>query len=342
MSLIRKFAFVLLISFSTTAFGTAFLPSTPTSDYLEVLEEGYDLGFCAEWNPEFAFRGHRCCAKSLPRKKRRKNWCSPKRVKANYCDEMTEEQKLYSQNVYGDKVTDILTLIESEVDHKGQQSFCSVNNGFLAWGRRIVPTESNRILLRTPGRCIDFGTDRMVAMIEWLGRQVASAYSDQKYQGVKLLIGDVSAPRGGCLSGRWGRRGHASHTSGLDVDIGFLVAKENAKSPSGFGRQFEVKANWWLLKEMFRNPYACIRVIFLDRKLISKLARHAKGDPAWQEYRRFIRHVKSHRNHFHVRIGDHAGAPGCDTSSNPDLESKLENEGMEDGDELLELITQTQ
>ncbi|OFZ82978.1 MAG: hypothetical protein A2583_13135 [Bdellovibrionales bacterium RIFOXYD1_FULL_53_11] len=317
------------------AFAPGDLPPEPSSDYLEVLEDGEDLGFCAEWNPEFVYRGHHCCAKAKPRKKRRGSWCDPKRTRSNYCHEMTEDQHFYRDVLLADSNIDVLQLVESDLGIKGRQSYCSVNNGFLAWGRQLIPNSRNRIHLKSPDRCVDFGTDRMIGMIEWVGRRVAERYYAPEFEKVRLVVGDISAPRGGCLAGRSGRRGHASHTSGLDVDFGFLVEKKPA--PNTFTREFDAKANWWLLKQLFQNPYACIKVVFLDRRLIRKLAKAAKDDPMWPVLRRFIRHVKFHRNHHHVRIGPHAGPPGCEADANPELEANIEENTDYDGfSDLLE------
>jgi murein endopeptidase len=342
-----NFSLILIISILTfssssalvlanDAFDAGVLPRVPVSDFLESLEtEGANLDFCAEWNPEFAYRGYRCCwNKPAKKRKRGASYCAPGRSYSNFCGEMTDEQRRYTDDANSGKLGDLLQYIERDLDGVGKQSFCSVNNGFLAHGRRLIPTTQNRIRLRSQERCVDFGTDRMVAMVDWLGRRVNEQYSAPEYKGVDLVVGDISAPRGGCLAGRSGRRGHSSHMSGLDVDLAFLVAKQGRSSPLMFHTEFDAKANWWLLKELFRNPYACVKVVFLDRKHINKLAKAADGDPLWPEFRRFIRHVKFHKNHFHVRVGEHAGAPGCEPNANPELE--VEEEYSADDNETME------
>jgi murein endopeptidase len=247
---------------------------------------------------------------------------------------MTPDQKEYRDAVASGKIPDALAYITQEMGRHGEQAFCTVNNGFLAYGRAVVPTEKNKLRLRTPWRCLDFGTDGMAGMLEWLGRQVAREYSGSEYSKSFLLIGDIAAPRGGCLWGRNGRRGHASHTSGQDADVGFLTVKPKQESPPNFHRQFDPKVSWWVVKQIFKNPFACVKVIFLDHRLISKLARHAKKekDPDWDLYHRFIRHMPSHRNHMHVRIGDGPGQPGCVPGARPELEMEEDGgEGLEGG-----------
>lgn len=291
--------------------------------------------FCAQWNPEFPHNGGRCCsivkrAKVGGRRRRRSppKTCTMDRFKQSFCDEITDEQRGYIDGVEEGKV-DVLSVINQELGRKGEQAYCTVNNGFLAWGRPVLGTPSNRIVLREPNRCANFGTDHMTGMIEWTGRQLAKEYADTHHAGVSLVVGDISAPRGGCLAGRSGPRGHASHTTGQDADIGFLSAHADRRSPSAFITDFDAKANWWLFKQVFKNPYACVKVIFLDKKLIKKLGKAARGDEDWARYARFIRHMPSHKNHFHVRIGDGPGQPGCFPGANPEDETD-ELDGIEE------------
>ena len=306
-------------------------PCSPASEFVTPAVGDLDPEFCSQWNPEFGLKGYHCCAKK-PRPRRGVR-CHPSRAKTSYCNEVTEEQQRYTEAVQTGDVADVLLQIEDDVRRRGglqQQAFCSVSQGFLAFGRRLVQTPNNRIKIRNPQRCVEFGTDPMVGMLEWVGRQIHAQYPAPEYERVQLLVGDIAAPRGGCLPGRGGRKGHVSHTSGQDVDIGFLFAKPGARSPASFSKQFDAQANWWLVKQMFQNPYGCVKVIFLDHRLKSKLARAAGDDPEWPRVSRFIKHVKHHRNHFHVRVGDGPGTPGCQQPL-PD-----ENE-EEEGEEPVEL-----
>jgi murein endopeptidase len=300
------------------------------------LERLPTIDFCSEWNPEFPFNGHRCCRSiASARGKKTRVSCFSKRPRGNYCDEMTDEQIQYIDELEKSEPSfDPLELITQEMGRK-DQAFCTANNGFLAHGRPIVPSEKNRIQIRSPERCTRFGTDNMVGMIEWLGRQIASRFSEPEYAGVRLLLGDVSAPRGGCLAGSSGRRGHLSHTNGTDADIGLLTPLKNRPSPSSFHNTFDAKENWWLIKQIMKNPYACVKVIFLDRRHIRKLAKAASHDEEWQQYGRFIRHQKGHRNHLHVRIGNYPGAPGCSPNANPELEEEAEVEEFDEVSEQL-------
>lgn len=291
--------------------GLDFLPSAPTSEFVGDPDTGLDPAFCADWNPDFGFRGGQCCGKISWKQRRRGVRCSPARAKTNFCDEITETQKSYLQLAQSSQKFDVLDHLQKEMGRYGTQAYCSPSSGFLAWGRPLVPSEMNRVVLRRPERCVNFGTDRMVAMLEWLGREVRAAFSAEPYSGVRLLVGDISAPRGGCLSGRGGRGGHASHMTGQDVDIGFINVQAKGRSPSNFTRNLDVEQNWWLLKKIFSNPFVCIQAIFLDRRHITKIARHAAQDSQWLEIGSRIRHVRRHRDHFHVRIGESQGTGAC-------------------------------
>jgi murein endopeptidase len=326
-----------------------FIPCGPDSDDSEELRDGMgrplagasllSTDFCSEWNPEFLFNGHRCCSlvKRAKGSRRRRRMpakvCSRDRFKPNFCDEVTDDQRVYAGAVSSGRIPDVLALINQDMGRKGDQAYCTVNNGFLAWGRPIVPTPGNRVQLRMADRCTNYGTDNMTGMLEWAGREVAKQYSDPQFSGVHLLVGDISAPRGGCLAGRNGPKGHASHTTGQDADVGFLSVRTGHPSPGSFVTDFDPKANWWLMKQFFKNPYACVKVIFLDKKLIRKLGKVTRGDEDWEKYRRFVRHIPGHKNHMHIRIGDGPGQPGCYPGANPEDETD-EIEGVEESVDL--------
>lgn len=268
-----------------------------------------DPKFCSQWNPDFKFNRNRCCRKASPIAFNKAMRCNPERYFKDFCSEMTPDQIAYTKKIESGKY-DVLQLIERD-RHHGDQAFCTEGDGFLAYGRRIVPTPQNRLQLFFPGRCTNFGTDQMVGMLEWVGRAIAKAYSLPAYSGVHLLIGDVTAPRGGCVWGLSGYKSHLSHSNGLDADIGFLTVEKYKNSPVTLHQNFDAKLNWWVIKLFFHNPYTCVKRIFLDNKLIQKLNATVYGDPEWRKLRQFIKHVPGHHNHFHVRIGGGPGVPGC-------------------------------
>jgi murein endopeptidase len=158
---------------------------------------------------------------------------------------------------------------------------------------------------------------------------VSTQYSNPIYSGVHITLGDISAPRGGCLSNPSGKRRHASHTTGQDADVGFLTVKPSQESPTHFHTQFDPKTNWWFLKKIFQNPFACIKVVFLDKRHIRTLAKYAKAEKEWQLFHRFIRHMPGHKNHLHVRVGIGPGQAGCTPNARPELELEEDVEASE-------------
>jgi len=322
----------------------------PVSEFVDdssslEFDSNADLGFCADWNPDFPYNGHHCCSKVARTRSRRRGRlgakiCPAERFKPSFCDELTAEQELYEKDVSSGRIPDVLHLITEEMGRAGDQSHCSPNNGFLYSGRAIVPTSANRIQLRAPDRCSNFGNDVMVGMIEWLGRQVAKRFAEPPFEKTHLIVGDVSSPHGGCLAGVTSRKGHASHTTGQDADIGFLTPLKEHDSPVQFHKSFDAASNWWMIKEVLKNPYACVKVIFLDKHLIKKLAKQAskEGEAAeWQKYWRFIRHMPGHTNHIHVRGGKFPGQPGCVADAKPELEEEDDNGNIDTDPEDLEI-----
>lgn len=309
-----------------------FTPSDPTSEFLPAVAGEPPLDFCSEWNPEFGYRGYRCCSNTITRtaakSRRRKNACAPNRIKWTFCDEMTLAQKDYVSGVKAGKI-DALEHIQKSMGSRGGQAFCSAGNGFLVEGRPLIPTVNNRIELRNEARCVNFGTDPLVGAFEWAGREIKREYHEPEFQAARLIIGDIAAPRGGCIAGRGGRRAHKSHTSGVDIDLAFFNPRAGHPPEERFTRNFYVASNWWFIKKLFKNPFACVKIVFLDRGHIRALDRYAKDDPEWTKLKRFIRHVRGHRDHFHVRLGSGPGVAGC--ASDPDLEE--DEDQTEEADE---------
>jgi murein endopeptidase len=306
-----------------------FLPEEPSSEYVPVSANGPDHGFCAKWDPEYGYRGKACCERVPVFRKASAAKCSPQRIKWTFCDEMTPDQREYVSLAESGKLGN---WWENRASFQQSRAYCSVNQGFLVHGRPLLGNSENRILIRNPNRCTNFGTDGLVGAMEWLGREIHRQYSDPAHAGVRLNVGDLSAPRGGCISGRRGRRGHASHTTGQDADIGFLNVKVGARELNAFSAQFDAPSNWWLLKRLFANPHACVKAVFVDKRLIRRLSKVASSDPEWETLRRHIKHIRGHRSHFHIRVGDLPGGPGCPNLRDPNLDFDPGDEEEEGSD----------
>jgi hypothetical protein len=79
--------------------------------------------------------------------------------------------------------------------------------GFTTW---------DPILERVPNRSWRrWGTDRLVRTLE----RVLADFAAENPGAPRILVGDLSRPRGGDFGPRYGRPGHASHQNGLDADV---------------------------------------------------------------------------------------------------------------------------
>jgi penicillin-insensitive murein endopeptidase len=131
-----------------------------------------------------------------------------------------------------------------------------------------------------------------------------------------LYVGDVGQARGGPV------KGHASHQSGLDVDIWYtppprldLTRSDRERLGATIVRasdQRHVNANWTpthgaLLEAAARDPR--VERIFVTAPVKLALCETAtRRDAAWL---RKVRPWWGHHDHFHVRLNCPRGEPGC-------------------------------
>jgi hypothetical protein len=105
----------------------------------------------------------------------------------------------------------------------------ALRNGVLlpAYGRDYVTWDP--VLSRYPNRDDRrWGTGRLIQTLLY----VLDRYRRAHPGAPRVLIGDLSRPRGGPLTGRFGGLGHASHQSGLDMDI-LYPRKDRQELPAG-------------------------------------------------------------------------------------------------------------
>jgi penicillin-insensitive murein endopeptidase len=160
-----------------------------------------------------------------------------------------------------------------------------------------------------------FGHPETVAFVERLGQR-------GRAEGLpSFLVGDMAQPRGGPLP-----YGHASHQTGLDVDIWFDLqprpllqpaARETIELPS------MLRANWrgidpkkfgarqvTLLRLAASDPR--VERIFVNPQIKLALCRGipgAGGDRAWLQR---LRPWWGHDDHFHVRLRCPESSPECE------------------------------
>ncbi len=131
-----------------------------------------------------------------------------------------------------------------------------------------------------------------------------------------LYVGDMSQPRGGPML-----TGHASHQSGLDVDIWMLPPdrlnltaqeRENISSISMRRQQGAFTNSRWstqheaILRQAASDPRVARIFVFPGAKV--EMCKNATGDRSWL---RKIRPWWGHHYHFHVRLNCPAGDAAC-------------------------------
>lgn len=159
-----------------------------------------------------------------------------------------------------------------------------------------------------------FGTNELVGLIE---RSAARVW--RRHSGVRLSVGELSAPAGGDVPG------HHSHENGRDVDIAFYMTDtqgnpvysrifENVgadgraiREPSS--ARFDDARNWELVAGLITDPDAPVQYIFVANSIRHRLLQVGRrlGAPSvvMDRAARVMNQPSSghpHRNHFHVRI----------------------------------------
>lgn len=256
--------------------------------------------FCALWNPEFEHRDNRCCTKTNGQGHRRPKACAPARRSGRFCNERTEAQLLMT-GPHLDAL-DAEFRATGRLDTLGSvQAYCTANNGFLAHGVAITPTAGNAVVLNNPYRCTNYGTTGLVLALHRAGKALANLLGP----GAALVVGDLSSPRGGCLTTR--RGSHSGHTNGLDADIAFISKpRPGAEAPSRiFNSHMDYELNWWFLKTFVAQSPVCIHRILIDRKHIRGLLKFAESidDPDRRAMATLLLHYPGHKNHYHIRVG---------------------------------------
>jgi penicillin-insensitive murein endopeptidase len=190
----------------------------------------------------------------------------------------------------------------------------SASHGCLS-GARELPIDGVGYEVIRLSRNRNYGHADTVGFVETLGRKAHSAGLPVFY------VGDMAQPRGGPLP-----FGHASHQTGLDVDIWFTAdtkpslsaaARENPDLPSmvlpggqidpaHFGPR-QIK----MLKLAASDP--AVDRIFVNPSIKLALCRGFGG--ATQGGRDWLQRLRpwwGHDDHFHVRLSCPEGSPACE------------------------------
>ena len=192
-------------------------------------------------------------------------------------------------------------------------------HGCIAGAQQLPPDGPGYEAIRL-SRHRNYGHPALLAFIERLGRRAQAAELPLFY------VGDMAQPRGGPLP-----TGHASHQTGIDVDIWLTLAphplppaaREDLDLPSmllanyheidrqRFGpRQIE------LIKLAATDPE--VERIFVNAVIKEALCRSTLGStPEERAWLGRIRPWYGHDEHFHVRLRCPAGSPHCQEQRPP-------------------------
>jgi penicillin-insensitive murein endopeptidase len=194
----------------------------------------------------------------------------------------------------------------------GKPSSIGAHGGGCLVGADRLALDGDGYHVASPGRRRYFGHPALVDFVRTLGAAAAAEKLGA------LVVGDLGLPRGGPQP-----NGHASHQSGLDVDLWYAARQEpqepkldasarHALAPiemvdgkkqtpaEDFGprvqRLLELAAGDPRVDRIFVNPV-------LKRALCS-----APGEHAWLHK---LRPWWGHSEHFHVRLACPEGSPSC-------------------------------
>jgi penicillin-insensitive murein endopeptidase len=181
-------------------------------------------------------------------------------------------------------------------------------------GADTLPLDGDGYQVMRPSRNRHYGHPTLVAFVERLAGRV-------ERQGLgRLLVGDLSQPRGGPAA-----YGHASHQSGLDVDIWFRLLPRDAdpltrQQTEQMAMESVVSAADGVLdrKRWDRRYGELLRLAAtapeVDRIFVNPIIKQALCSGGERgEWLGKLRPWWGHDQHFHVRLRCPADSPGCET-----------------------------
>jgi len=146
-----------------------------------------------------------------------------------------------------------------------------------------------------------WGTDETIGYIVTAIEAVEARYPGSP----RLVIGDISNPRGGRLNR------HRSHQTGRDADIGFYFHRGEVDTfRAARKKDLDLPRTWALVRALVTETD--VDRIFVDRSLIAVLFAQAVAegeDRVWLNdifgragEKGIIQHERRHKDHFHVRF----------------------------------------
>ncbi|MCP4606906.1 MAG: hypothetical protein GY847_41420 [Proteobacteria bacterium] len=188
----------------------------------------------------------------------------------------------------------------------------TTSDGLLAQGSSMPIRSEHFRFYRSADR--RYGVPSLTGMIERAAARVALEHA-----GSVLLVGDISANRGGFIGG------HRSHRSGRDVDFAYYITDLRGRPVDGAplirfdrfgvgmrnGRPFcfDSGRNWLLVEALLTDPEAQVQWIFISNGLKALLIEWAmKNNRDVNLIQRAVRVLHQpgdalpHDDHFHIRI----------------------------------------
>jgi len=174
-------------------------------------------------------------------------------------------------------------------------------------GAAVLPQNGAHYAVMRPSRRRNFGHPELIRFIEGLSADLEQAKLPL------LLVGDLGGPRGGPMLS-----GHASHQTGLDVDLWYRMSKKrpNARDRERWGATNLVKKDGtanalWGKDEIklveLAAAHDAVDRIFVHAGLKKDLCTKSPGAPWLAKLRPWW----GHADHFHVRLRCPAGSAEC-------------------------------
>ncbi len=195
------------------------------------------------------------------------------------------------------------------------RSIGAPSHGCIA-GAEGLPVEGIGYQVVRPSRRRFFGHPALIHYVQGFGRGVAQAGLEDVY------VADLGLPRGGPMPG-----GHASHQTGLDVDIFFDLAPKPrlaSKEREGVvGETLVATDNLRVDPARWRPEHGRLLALAAASDAVDRIFVHPaikrhlceESDPVERAWLQRLRPWYGHDEHFHVRLRCPAGSAACESDA---------------------------
>ncbi len=210
---------------------------------------------------------------------------------------------------------DLFKLVKEAANYP-PEAVGSYSRGCLAGGQPL-PTDGPGWQIMRLSRNRNWGHPVLIAFLEHFAKDVT-----EKDGWPGLLIGDLAMPRGGPMPSD-----HASHQTGLDVDIWYkpmpsskltLAERDLLPLQSFLKDPAHVNPEVWTsgYEKVFRRvaSYPEVARVFVNPVIKKWLCETAKEN---REFLHKIIAIPGHHDHMHVRLMCPPGSPSCQTQAVP-------------------------